>query len=377
VQVEKFLDEPFGSSRFARVVDLFWGVLAEDSPQGKFRAQLDTMAVAIRIGGNHMNKECRHRDLFDTGTDRPESQWRITRRTFLTAAAGSVTGLMAASCAHGGLGALGKPVRFGMVTDPHYVDREPAGSRHYRESLAKMRECVELMNSEKVDLLVELGDFKDQDSPPVEERTVSHLRAIETEFARFAGPRFHALGNHDMDSLSKAQFLAGISNTGIPRDRSYYSSNIKGLHLVVLDANHRSDGSDYDHGNFDWTDANVPSAELAWLEKDLAEAPGPAVVFLHQRLDGEGNVFVSNAADVRGVLERSGKVLAVFQGHHHDGGYSCIRGIHYCTLKAMVEGSGAASNSYAIAEVHRDGAISVAGYRRAETRELAASEAAA
>ena len=323
-----------------------------------------------------MKKERHHHDAHQGETNQGLNRWRITRRTFLKASAASVAGLMAASCAHGGQGLLGKPVSFGMVTDPHYADREPAGSRHYRESTGKMRECADLMNTKKTDFVVELGDFKDQDSPPVEASTLSHLRVIEKEFARFGGPRYHALGNHDVDSLSKAQFLSGITNTGIPGDRTYYSSNIRGLHLVVLDANYRADGSDYDHGNYDWTDPNVPAAQLAWLEKDLAEAPGPTVVFLHQRLDGEGNVFVTNASDVRGVLEKSGKVLAVFQGHHHDGGYGRIAGIHYCTLKAMVEGTGIASSAYAIAEVSRDGGIAVTGYRRAETRELGGAGAA-
>ena len=40
------------------------------------------------------------------------------------------------------------------------------------------------------------------------------------------------------------------------------------------------------------------------------------------------------------ILHASGKVLAVFQGHHHSGSYSNIAGIHYYTLKALVEGSG-------------------------------------
>ena len=35
-------------------------------------------------------------------------------------------------------------VKFGMVTDPHYADREPAGTRFYRESLQKMREIARL-----------------------------------------------------------------------------------------------------------------------------------------------------------------------------------------------------------------------------------------
>jgi len=142
------------------------------------------------------------------------------------------------------------------------------------------------------------------------------------------------------------------------------------LRYVVLDANYKSDGSHYDHGNFDWTDANIPPEELTWLKQELAEAPNFVIVFIHQLLDGIGPVYVNNAADVRQILQASGKVLAVFQGHHHSGSYSNIAGIHYYTLKAMVEGSGLENNSYAIAEVYPDGNIAVIGYRKAESRQL-------
>jgi hypothetical protein len=143
----------------------------------------------------------------------------------------------------------------------------------------------------------------------------------------------------------------------------------------VLDANYKADGNDYERGNFDWTDANIPPEELAWLRRDLAEAPGPVVVFTHQLLDGVGSVYVKNAAEVRHVLEVSGKVLAVFQGHHHAGSYSCIAGIHYYTLKALVEGSGSDNNSYAIVEIRPNGGITVTGYRRAQSIQLAPNAA--
>ena len=218
------------------------------------------------------------------------------------------------------------------------------------------------MNEQKVDFLVELGDFKDQDSPPTEQKTLSYLRAIETIFCKFNGPTYHVLGNHDLDSLSKAQFMTNIENTGIGSDTSYYSFDSNGVHFVVLDANYKSDGADYDHGNFDWTDANIPPAELQWLRRDLAASRGAVIVLIHQLLDGTGSHYVKNAAEVRQVLEQSGRILAVFQGHQHNGGYSQIEGIHYYTLKAVVEGSGPESNSYAIVEANPDGSITVTGY---------------
>jgi len=261
-------------------------------------------------------------------------------------------------------------VRFGIVTDCHYADVDPAGTRFYRDSLAKVSECVARMRAENVDFLIELGDFKDQDRPPVESRALSYLQVVEAAFCRFSGPRYHVLGNHDMDSLSKHQFLSHIENTGIDPHWTYYSFDVHGLHCVVLDANYRSDGIDYDHGDFDWTDANIPDHELDWLRKDLAGARHPTVVFVHQLLDGTGSVYVKNASEVRNILTTSNRVLAVFQGHHHEGAYSHIDGIHYYTLKAVVEGPSQDDNAYAVTEVDLYGNLAVTGYRKAPSMEL-------
>lgn len=293
----------------------------------------------------------------------------ISRRTFLRIAAAA--GLGTLSCAPGRMRVTDvRPVRFGMVTDCHYADADTGGTRFYRESLDKLSECVTRMNEERVDFLVELGDLKDQGKPPVEAETLKYLEAAEAVFRRFNGPRYHVLGNHDMDSLSKGQFLSCAVNTGVDPGRSYYSFDVKDLHFVVLDANYRADGGDYDHGNFSWTTARVPPREMDWLRQDLAACRRPAIVFIHQLLGAKGPVSVKNAGQVRRVLEASGRVLAVFQGHHHEGAYACINGIHYYTLKAVVEGHGPENSSYAVVEVHPNGDLIVTGCRKAVSREL-------
>jgi predicted MPP superfamily phosphohydrolase len=264
-------------------------------------------------------------------------------------------------------------VKFGIVSDCHYADTDTAGTRYYRHSLNKLIECIEVMNEQEADFLVELGDFKDQDSPPDEQKTLSYLQAVESVFCKFEGPKYHVLGNHDLDSLSKAQFLINIENTGIDSGRSFYSFDFNGVHFIVLDANYKSDEADYDHGNFDWTDANIPPAELHWLRRDLATSRGAVIILIHQLLDGTGPHYVKNPAEVRRSLEQSGRVLAVFQGHRHDGGYSLIEGIHYYTLKAMVEGPGPENNSFAIVEVRPDMSIAVTGYCKAASKQLASA----
>jgi len=266
-------------------------------------------------------------------------------------------------------GAAAENCRFGMVTDSHYADVVGGGSRKYSESLEKMRECIDSMNEQAPSFLVHGGDFIDGVGHPTVPEALERLEAINNEFARFEGPHYNVLGNHCLDALSKSDFLSGIENTGIDPERSFYSFDVKGLHFVVLDACFQGDGTPYDKGNFNWTDANIPADQLAWLEDDLENTRLPAIVFVHQLLDGSGNVYINNAADVREVLENSGKTLAVFHGHHHQGQYNNIKDIHYYTLRAMVEGSGETNNSYAILKVQSD-RIVVEGYRRAVSREM-------
>jgi alkaline phosphatase len=99
----------------------------------------------------------------------------------------------------------------------------------------------------------------------------------------------------------------------------------------------------------------------------------PVVVFLHHRLDAsfENSIYgPRNAAEIRKILEDSGNVLIVFQGHEHAGALSRINRITYYTLKGMVEGSGAENNSYIIAEIGRDLSVRITGYRNAASGEF-------
>jgi predicted phosphodiesterase len=301
----------------------------------------------------------------------------MTRRRFLNAFAIAAAGLavvLLASCVPLRISpSAEKPtrLRFGIIADLHYADIDPSGARSYRESLAKLEECIRVMNDQKADFLVELGDFKDQDKVnPAEGKTLAYLMRIEAVFAKFDGPRYHVLGNHDVDSISKSQFSKVAQNSGVPPDRSYYSFSVRGVRFIVLDANFRSDGTPHDHGHFNWEDAYIPAVELNWLRQELASSSRPAVIFIHHQLDGEGAYYVKNAAEVRRALESSGKVLAVIQGHRHEGQLNIMNHILFYTLKAAVEGSGAGNNSYALVEIDRDFNMAITGFRKAVSIKL-------
>lgn len=248
-------------------------------------------------------------------------------------------------------------VRVGLVTDLHYADKPPAGTRHYRETLTKFKEAAGEFHKAKPDFLVELGDFIDAAESVEAEK--KYLTTINKEFAALPGDKHYVLGNHCVAALSKDEFLAGVGQS-----RPHYSFDAGGFHFVVLDACYRAGGEPYSRGNFHWTDTSIPQDEVDWLKADLQAATGKAVVFVHQRLDVKNDYGVKNADQVRQVLEQSGKVLAVFQGHSHKNDLKDISGIHYCTLVAMVEGSGVDNNGFSLMDMFDSGTIRLTGFRR-------------
>jgi alkaline phosphatase len=255
-------------------------------------------------------------------------------------------------------------VRIGLLTDIHYGDKVPAGTRFYRESLGKMDEAVAAFNKEQPGFVVELGDLVDR--AETVEQELEWLAAIEKRFSATVAPRHYVLGNHCVDTLTKAEFAAHTAASKTP----HYSFDHAGYHFVILDACYRSDGTPYGRKNSDWQDANIPEAQLQWLRDDLAKSSSPIIVFAHQRLDAGGKHSVRNADTVRALLEQSGRALAVFQGHSHKNEYQQIRGIHYVTLVAMIEGSGAENSGYSFLEIMADRSLRLRGFRRQENRSL-------
>jgi predicted phosphodiesterase len=297
--------------------------------------------------------------------------WTLSRRRFLGIAVTTAAGLMLSPNLYAKSGE--KPmIRFGMISDVHYANRESAGTRFYKQSLGKVQEAIERMNQEKLDFAIELGDFKDQDAVPNEANTLKYLADIESVFQKFKGPTYHVLGNHDTDGISKQQFLERVENTGIPKTESYYSFGRKGIHFLVLDGDFTKEGKAYDHGNFSWDDASVPEEEIDWLKADLKLNKLPVIVFIHQMLDDSKDVkqAVQNAAEVRQILEQSGNVLCVFQGHVHEERYNLINGIHYYSVNAVVDGDGPENSAYMIVDIYKDGSLKIDGFRRATDREI-------
>ncbi len=251
---------------------------------------------------------------------------------------------------------LERKVRIGLLTDLHYADKPAAGTRFYRDTLTKLAETAQQFRLDQPDFVVELGDLIDAAGDIATEK--QYLARINQEFTALPGEKHYVLGNHCVHTLTKSEFLDGIA-----RSKSHYSFDSGGFHFVILDACFRSDGVPYGRDNFQWNDANIPFDQLEWLKGDLQATANRTIVLAHQRLDVQTDVGVKNAAQVRSILEQSGKVLAVFQGHSHHNALRDIAGIHYCTLEAMVEGSGVKHNGYAMMDLYANGDIRITGYR--------------
>ena len=247
-------------------------------------------------------------------------------------------------------------LRVGMVTDLHHADKPSHGTRYYRESIPKLVEAAKQFANDKIDFAVELGDLIDAaDSVEVE---LDYLTTVNQAFSSTSQDRHYVLGNHCVETLTKEEFLGAVQ-----QERSFYSFDRQGFHFVVLDACFRADGKPYGRRNSKWNDSNLSAEELQWLRADLRSTEHPVIVFAHQRLDVSNGHGIKNQAEARAIMEASGKVLAVFQGHSHKNDLKDIGGIHYCTLVAMVEGTGAERNGYSVMSILPDSTIRLNGFR--------------
>lgn len=234
---------------------------------------------------------------------------RTTRREFVERLLIGPAAL--ALAARAGWSADEKPaprrLRFGLISDVHQ-DVMPDG-------VDRIRAFVEAMEKAKVDFILHLGDFC-QPHP----RNRPFLEAWNA----FSGPRYHVLGNHDMDGGFKRDQTAAFYGIKGP----YYTFPAGPALGIVLDGN-ESGGKTKGYARF------VGPTQLAWLERELAQADRPVFLFIHQPLDHPDGIV--NGAAVRAVIEqaeaaRPGRVLAVFCGHFHQDYERLVNGVRHVQI---------------------------------------------
>ena len=223
----------------------------------------------------------------------------------------------------------------GFVTDLHfgpaaYHDGKLRKLTHHAADLT--RGVVRAMNEViRPDLLVNLGDDIEDESRDADLARYSEcqdlLRTANAELVNVAG-------NHDTIHLNRDDLTRIWRREG----QLFYAFDRGGFHLVVLHTLERKD-----------VDVRIPQAQLAWLKEDLARTSLPVVVLMHHPA-GEQDLSDSfwfhgaahlalgkERAELRQILEESGKVRVVFNGHVHRNHLDVIRGIPYVTIQSLVE----------------------------------------
>jgi 3',5'-cyclic-AMP phosphodiesterase len=226
-------------------------------------------------------------------------------------------------------------MRFALITDVHF------GPRAYHEGkLRKLTEragelteqFVERMNRvERPELVVNLGDVIEDESRARDlEQYGEFVRILSKLDARVV----HVAGNHDQVNLSPDDLRQLWGHTG----ELYYSFDFGGLHFLVLRTDETKD-----------VVVRLPAEQIEFAARDLAATSLPTIVLMHhpaseQRLQGnlwfETRPHVCRVAErgaLRRVLEASGKVLAVFNGHVHWNHLDVISGIPYVTVQSLIE----------------------------------------
>ncbi|MGC4091711.1 MAG: metallophosphoesterase [Polyangiaceae bacterium] len=226
-------------------------------------------------------------------------------------------------------------MRFALITDVHFGPRA-----FYDGKLRKLTDragelstrFVERMNAvEKPELVVNLGDvIEDADR----ERDLDEYAKFVSILGGLDATVRHVAGNHDQVNLSAADLCGLWGHTG----ELFYSFDLGGVHFVALRTDEVKDKG-----------VHLPPEQIDFVARDLAATRSPSIVLMHhpaseQRLHGnrwfERAPHLCRVAErgaLRKVLEASGKVVAVFNGHVHWNHLDVIRGIPYITLQSLTE----------------------------------------
>ena len=228
-------------------------------------------------------------------------------------------------------------MKIGIFTDSHYSSAEITCKKRFNSaSLEKIAEAYRYFEADReCRIVICLGDLIDREGD--HQKEIQNLAAV-SEIIRASGLQtVCVMGNHDAFTFTHDEFFE-IVGSMCRTPRNIKCSN--GTTLLFLNACYYASGAAYSPGEGNWKDTFFP--HMQELEASLNAAEGDVYVFMHQNIDPTipENHRLSNDSEVRDVLERSGKVKAVFQGHYHKGSEYELNGIKYITYPAMCEGEG-------------------------------------
>jgi len=226
----------------------------------------------------------------------------------------------------------GKHMKIGLWTDSHYSTALlTCGKRRNSASLEKIRKAMQYFCEQGCDLAICLGDLIDRESNHEQERY--NLMEIAAVLDEAGLPTICLMGNHDAFAFTPEEFYAILGERREPRLMQECGRN-----LLFIDACHFKTGVHYAPGDTDWTDTFYPHPEQ--LRQTLQGLVGKTYLFMHQNIDPgiRADHRLSNDAVIREIIDSTGTVCTVIQGHYHPGYQSENNGVRYITLPAMCEG---------------------------------------
>jgi 3',5'-cyclic-AMP phosphodiesterase len=227
-------------------------------------------------------------------------------------------------------------IRFGLVTDMHFGPEV-----RFKGQLRKMsHRAAELaadvaasMRDMGVDFLVNLGDSIEDETPTLDRQR--YQQSVDV-LARCGRRVIHVAGNHDTANLTAAELNSCWSQpSNAPLYRSFEQGDVL---FLVLHSVERKD-----------RDVRIDDEQLRWLGQQLAAGDTPVVVLMHHSAaeqDLRENRWFAGAPHIclikerrslRRILEQSGRVVAVFNGHLHWNHLDVIGNIPYITLQSLIE----------------------------------------
>ncbi len=212
-----------------------------------------------------------------------------SRRDFFRATGVAATSIILPRRIMACLGRIKKPIKLGMIADLH--------QDVMHDGPARLKAFLDAMKEEKPDALLQLGDF----AYPTKKN-----EAVTRAFEKAHPKTLHVLGNHEIDdghSFDEVAKLWGMKGR-------YYTENVSGLDLVVLDGNEKPKNH---KGGYP---AHIGEKQLEWLASQLKTLKGPILVISHQPLAGPSSI--DNAKEVQSLLNSAAdKVLLAVNGHTH------------------------------------------------------------
>lgn len=262
---------------------------------------------------------------------------------------------------------------FAALADCQYCADKSKGVRLYSKSVKKLKDCVFHLNEMDLKFAVHLGDFID--------KGFENFDVLNPIYKSLKSPKYHVLGNHD---FSVKDHLKGLVPEKMGLSSRYYDFEYFGWRYIVLDGNDISfhaypKGSDevakaadyYEKHKITspkWNGA-IGSKQVSWLKETLRKAQDKnekVILFCHFPVYPDDIHNLWNADEIVTLLSQFNCVKAYINGHNHKGHYGLKHGIHFVTLKGMVDTE---ENSYSVVKVSEK-SIEVKGFGRELDRKM-------